>query len=500
MLVAGWLYGLAFPPVALRWVAWVALVPVVVVARGATVRRAALLGALFAVAGTAATVDWLPRTVAVYYGQPLAVGLAMLAAVTALMVVPPVAAFAAATRVLADAPAWVRAPLVAATWVATELWRAHALGGNPWVLLGYSQVSATPIVQVADLGGVYAVGFVVAIVNAALAEVVLAARRAVPRRDAVRGLGVAAAVVTAAVLYGRLARPDERPDPGAVVAVVQGNLDLGSQWQEDFYGRNLAGYLRLTQRVIAQHQPRLVVWPEAAMTFFVDRERLYRAAIAQVIGARGAELVSGGPHVADEGAQTFYNSAFALDGAGEVRARYDKERLLPFAEYFPLASLDLVRRSFGRVRSFVPGAPSAPLPTVVGRAGVLICNEAMFPELARARADADFLLVLTNDTWVGAPKFAGIAFDMAVVRAIETGRFLVRASTAGPSAIVTPAGTVVATTTYGVAAFTAAPIGPRRGMTVYTRVGDVFALGCATVALAAVGWAVTRRGRRRRAA
>src|SRR5262249_13150484 len=134
MLVAGWLYGLAFPPAALRWTAWIALVPLIVVARRHALRGAAALGALFAIAGTAATVDWLPRTVAIYYGQPLALGLALFAAVTLLMVVPPVATFAAATRLLDDAPAWARTPLVAATWIATELWRAHAFGGNPWVL------------------------------------------------------------------------------------------------------------------------------------------------------------------------------------------------------------------------------------------------------------------------------------------------------------------------------------------------------------------------------
>jgi apolipoprotein N-acyltransferase len=496
MLVAGWLYGLAFPPAALRWTAWIALAPVVVVARRATTTTgAAAFGAVFAIAGTIATVDWLPRTVAVYYGQPLVVGLALFAAVTLLMVVPPVAAFAAATRVLGDAPAWARAPLVASAWIATELWRAHALGGNPWVLLGYSQVGATPVVQLADLGGVYAVGFVVALVNAALAEVALLVAGRVGRRDALQAATVAVAIVAAALGYATATRPHESADDTkTMVAVVQGNLDLGSQWQEDFYGRNLDSYLRLTQRALAQYHPRLVVWPEAAMTFFIDRERLYRAAIAHVIGPAGAELVSGGPHVADEAAQTFYNSAFALDPSGTIGARYDKERLLPFAEYFPFERLDFVRRSFGRVRSFVPGDPPAPLPTAAGAAGVLICNEALFPELARARvrSGAELLLVLTNDTWVGDRKFAGIASDMAVLRAIETRRWVVRASTSGPSIVVDPAGTVVASTAYDTASSAGAPVSARGGLTPYVRVGDAFAMACVAFAIGGVGWIALR--------
>jgi apolipoprotein N-acyltransferase len=119
------------------------------------------------------------------------------------------------------------------------------------------------------------------------------------------------------------------------------------------------------------------------------------------------ELVAGGPHAVPDVPNAYRNSAFAIDPSGEVRARYDKERLLPFAEYHPLGSLGAVRRSFGGVRAFVPGEASPPpLPTVAGRAGILICNEAMFPELARARvrAGAELLLVLTNDTWVAAPS------------------------------------------------------------------------------------------------
>src|SRR6185436_9267758 len=94
-------------------------------------------------------------------------------------------------------------------------------------------------------------------------------------------------------------------------------------------------------------------------------------------------------------------------------------------------------------------------------------------------AGAELLLVLTNDTWVGSPKFAGIAFDMAVLRAIETRRWLVRASTAGPSAIVAPNGAVRATTAYDTTTTVAGDVTARSGLTVYARWGDVFAVACA---------------------
>ena len=128
--------------------------------------------------------------------------------------------------------------------------------------------------------------------------------------------------------------------------------------------------------------------------------------------------------------------------AGLQADRSDKRRLLPFAEYFPWQSAGLLRREFGRVREFTPGAPRPPLPTVAGEAGVIVCNEALFPEPARERvlAGATLLLALTNDSWVGEPAYAEQATAMTIVRAIEQRRPLVRASTAGPSLIVALAG------------------------------------------------------------
>jgi len=176
-----------------------------------------------------------------------------------------------------------------------------------------------------------------------------------------------------------------------------------------------------------------------------------------------------------------------------VAARYDKERLLPFAEYFPFAQVDLLRRDFGRVREFTPGTPGPPLATGAGAAGVLICNEAMFPEVAaaRVRAGAEYLLNLTNDTWVPGRQFAGIAFDMSVLRAIEQRRWLVRASTAGPSAIVDPWGRVTVRTALFARETAVGTIVPRTERTPYGRMGDVFALACAAIAvvsLAAVSY------------
>src|SRR5262249_49481331 len=140
----------------------------------------------------------------------------------------------------------------------------------------------------------------------------------------------------------------------------------------------------------------------------------------------------------------FRNSAFHVGPDGTIRGRYDKQLLLPFAEYFPLGGIDLLRRNFGRVREFVSGGDATLLDTAAGRVGVVICNEAFFatPAADRVRAGATLLVNLANDSWLAAPKYSEPAFDMVRLRAVEQRRWIVRASTAGPSGLVDPLGRI----------------------------------------------------------
>src|SRR6185369_11047328 len=172
---------------------------------------------------------------------------------------------------------------------------------------------------------------------------------------------------------------------------------------------------------------------------------------------------------------------------GDLRAAYDKQQLVPFAERFPFGSVTLLRRRFARVREFSVGEASAPLPTAVGPAGVAICNEAMFPEIAaaRVRAGATFLVDPANDTWL-TPEFSAQQFDIVTLRAVEERRYLVRASTSGPSAIVDPYGRVVRRTTFFSRTAFAGDIRGSTVVTPYCRIGDLFALGCTAVAALAL--------------
>jgi apolipoprotein N-acyltransferase len=505
MLIAPLLYGGSFPLWKIAWVAWLALIPWCVALRMVGTLRAVLIACGSTVLGSYVCTTWLPAAVANYYQQPLVLGIVLFVGVYVLTVGPYVTAFTLCYRRLAQSPsAWLPL-LTGAAWTAAEVGRVRLFVGDPFGLFGYSQVDVTPLVQIADVTGVYGVSFILIAVNAAGAELWLAygARRLSYRgpvctpAQAWRGVALVAAALAALIAYGsvRLRSADEAGAPAATrVAIVQGNLDLGSQWRQEFYGRNLEAYMRLTVDQLRTDHPQLVFWPESAMTFFLAEEPLYRAAIGRLLLPTQTQLVAGGVRAVGESNRRYYNAAFLIAPDGSIVATYDKQQLLPFAEYFPFGGVDLLRRQFGRVREFTPGGPARSLPTVAGSAGVVICNEAMFGDIVaeRVRAGASYLVTLANDSWLGDRKFAEQAFDMARLRAVEARRYLVRASTSGPSAIVDPQGRVVSRTQDDAPETLGGTIRPMDGLTVYARYGDVFGLLCAVLPAAVL---VVRRGR-----
>jgi apolipoprotein N-acyltransferase len=350
------------------------------------------------------------------------------------------------------------------------------------------------MVQIASLTGVYGITFCIAAVNASLAEVGLALwrERRVPR-PALVGAVPSLLAVAGALAYGHAALRAAPREPGAgavPVAIVQANLAVGSQWRSDAYGVHLDEHLVMSAQAVREPPPRILFWPESALTFFVEEEPLYRLAISRLLGAADLELVVGGPSIVDpDAAQPVYrNSVFLLDRRGEVRARYDKRHLVPFAEYLPLRGIDFLRRRFERVRVFAHGEPAPPLPTRAGPAGVLVCNEAMYPEVAgaRAREGAAYLVNPSNDTWIEDAVWADRMFDLISLRAVEQRRWLVRASTSGPSAIVDPWGRVQARTPPFERAVLTGRIVPREELSPYGRLGDAFAGACGLAAGAAL--------------
>lgn len=502
--VSAFVYAQAFPPVSLRPLAWIALVPFLLALRSVGTSAALFLGWFWAVFASSFVADALPQAVETYFLQPRWLSIVFAVGVWTVTGSLYYMGFALVYRaIVRRTRGLLAAALGALAWALFELARgrlwtgSEVFTGNPWALIGYSQVGWLALVQIASLGGVYAVSFLVAWCNTSLVELI--AMRPVSARLATTlpVLLVPAAGVGVAVGLGWWTLQGTPPVQSASrVAVVQGDLAVGSQWRESRYGQNLEVYLDLTFRALRDGAD-LVVWPESALTFLVEEQPLYRMAMARVLSAGDVELVVGAPRRFDRpdgGGAGYTNSVYLMAPDGSLRDRYDKEHLVPFAEYFPLARLDLLRRRFERVRVFEHGTATAPLSTRIGRAGVLVCNEAMLPEVARARvrAGAEWLVSPSNDHWIRDERWAMRMLDLVSLRAVETRRYLVRASTSGPSAIIDPRGRRIAQTATFSRDFVSASIRPRHELSVYTRVGDTPWL-LAACALAA--WLVRTAGR-----
>lgn len=258
-------------------------------------------------------------------------------------------------------------------------------------------------------------------------------------------------------------------------------------WRQSTASRVLRRYGGLTRRLLRDEpHPQLVVWPENAIQTTLEDPLLGPPVLRMVRG--GVPLLIGAPRSEErEGRRLHFNSAHLLRVDGSV-AHYDKRRLLPFSETHPLGGLG----SFDTpgdlgATEYTPGDRAGVFEVAGERLGVLICMEALYPDLAReAQAlGATALVNLSNDGWYRGRGGARQHLQQAVFRAIETGLPLVRATTTGISAVIAPDGSIVARTAEGESTTLRARLPDRMAPPFHARHGEVFAWGCVATWIAA---------------
>jgi apolipoprotein N-acyltransferase len=321
-----------------------------------------------------------------------------------------------------------------------------------------------------------------------------------PRQGAARArratLLVAAAGVGAAWGYGtwRLATVPAGDGPPLRVAVVQ--PDVPEAWRTSLrhLGDTLHRLRALTADAVAA-RPDLVVWPENALTAAVSDTTPSLADVAALLPP-SAHLLVGAPRLVREpdGGRTLRNALLVVDATGRVVGTYDKQRLTPYGETLPWTLSRLLPRPADAGEAYRPGAGGPPVAAGDLRLATVICWEAIYADLVRAqvRDGATLLVNVSNDGWFGRQPSLEQHFHATQLRAVETRRWLVRATNAGISAVVDPRGVVVATAPRDAAVVLPATVAPRTDRTPYVRLGDAFGLACVAVTALVVG-----RARRR---
>ncbi len=492
VVASGLLYAALLPPFAQSWLAWVALAPLLVVLASTSPWRGFGYGLLWALTATVAVAWWFPAMLERYFDLPAGLAWAGLLGLGLLVDGLPYAGFGmwmgwAARRGRLG-------PLsVACAWTVAEWIRANGIVANPFAQLAYSQYG-TPIAQTADLAGPYGVGLLIVAGNAALAGLVLPALGG--PRPLRRAAGVACAVALALAYADVRLQQDFGHGETLRVALVQGAVARELEWDRASRDRNLDRYLELT-RESAAYAPDVVFWPEFAVDFYLSEPTVQRARLLDGVRNVGADLVLGGSSYrfrsAPDGSPAgtdYLNSVFVVDARGRLRTdRYDKRRLVPFAEYGPLG--EGLR---AKTAVYVPGGEPALLRAHGLPLGAFICGEALYPEIARglANAGAQILTNPSNDYWFGHPQAAAHQLQVASFRAIENRRYLVRPTSTGISAVVDPHGRALTRSRGQGPEVLHAELRPSSAVTPYQRIGDLPVVAAAGVVAASL-W----RGRRR---
>ena len=263
---------------------------------------------------------------------------------------------------------------------------------------------------------------------------------------------------------------------------MQGNLPQDKKWLPEMRAPTLRRYLELTR---AHWDADLIVWPESALPGLRDSFDAYVADLAKEARAHSSFVVFGVP-VLNRSTLELYNSVFVVGGREMV---YHKRHLVPFGEYLPLdALIRPVTRALGLpVADFDLGPESQPLLEADGyRLGVSVCYEIAFgDEIIRALPDAALLVTVSNDAWFGTSIGPHQHMQIARARALETGRYLLRATNTGITAIVAPDGRILEQAPQFQVQVLTGKVVPMTGMTPYARTGDLAIVALLVVALLA---------------
>jgi apolipoprotein N-acyltransferase len=463
----------AFPKLGAAWLVPFGTAALFWIWQGSSWKKAALIGSFAGLIFFALDFAWVGHTVGRYigvFGPFLAFGPALIEA--------PFVALAGLLAAIAYrqmrpdlAPLAAAAAFTFCEWV-----RSVGVLAAPFGQLGSSQADS-PLRVIAAYAGTYGITFVLCTLGAYLADAL--------RRKTWRPLATCVIAVSALVIAAWIAWPARRlPPPTITVAAIQGNIAQSLKWNSLTLA--VRRYTAMT-RAASAADPHLVVWPETVIPTELNTDPELLTRFEYLASEIHTTIVAGSIYAARG---RFYNALYIFSPNGGF-AVYRKRQLVPFAESFPahrfLGWLPYVAAlngglSAGRVAGVYPTSalPIAPL----------ICWESAFADLAHAqvRGGAQLLVVSTDDAWFGETSGPYMHAQIAQLRAIESGAYVIRAAATGISGIIAPDGRWLARSQLGRQTIVTGAVGPRVP-TLFSRIGPtpvaaLFAIGYAALLIA----------------
>ncbi len=357
--------------------------------------------------------------------------------------------------------------ILPAVWTLAEWFRSWIFTGFPWLNLGYSQTDS-PLAGIAPIFGVYGTSWLTAM-TAGMFTLIIVGRK----RDKL--LAAVSLVCIWAFSLQSLEADWTRPkDKTLQVALIQGGIPQELKWLPEQRQKTIDLYLDLTEPYWGHD---LILWPETALPLFYHEATPILKTIRQRSARSGSALISG---LAWKDPETphYFNSLIRF---GETDQFYHKQHLVPFGEYLPFDSVLRPILSFLHIpmSSFSAGEQEQPILIAAGEVlGVSICYEDVFGELTiKALPQASLLINVSNDAWFGDSIAAHQHLQMARMRSIETGRYMLRATNTGISALIDEKGKIISRSPQHRTDVLAGQVIPYEGMTPYSKSGNVFIVG-----------------------
>jgi apolipoprotein N-acyltransferase len=508
-LCSGLLSALAFSTLSTGWVIWFALVPFfhVLYREPLTLRRGAFYGWLFGMAFYIGAIHWLKELHPLTWLPGVTDTLSLLIVYGGLLGISLVVSvwptlFGLLLAWLKPQSRGAQVVIPALLWILME-W-AQELGdvSLPWARLAVSQFQDLPLLQVVPLAGPMLIAGVIVAFNAALNGFISEfAPDPNPRRywhyPAFQPLTLTTLVVLVLHLYGwqRLAGAPaaQSAQQGVTVGLIQGSIPQGQKWgSAEQYWQNVREiekiYFDLSTQALAQtpeKTPRLLIWPESAVPLIIRYFPEYERHFSRFVQQHNTYLLTG---MFDRKTweSPSLNGAVLFTPAGKMDGWYYKRQLVPFGEFFPYRAQLAALPGIGALVSALnpmkddvqPGTSAALMNTPLGKVGTLICFESVYPHVARqsVREGAQLLAIVTNDGWYRDAIALYQHNAHAVLRALENGRYVLRAGNTGISSLIDPWGRIQTQSAPMARTFLSFQLDPqqvtRSELTPYTRFGN----------------------------
>jgi len=459
-LVAGAVYTLAFAPFNFSYAAFPALAYLFFAAIALKPKRAALSGYLFGLGQFGFGVSWVYVSVHDYGGGGLLGSLLIAGLFVGFWALFPALAVYLATQLPYKRSS--RLLLFPLLWVLVEYLRGRiVLQGFPWLQIAYSQLD-TPLAGYIPVIGGYGTGLLAALSAAMLIGIASRPKSSLWLLACVAGVWIAGGWLRTAAWTQPIGEPIK-------AALIQGNVAQDKKWLPETRVGTILQYIQMTE---AHWDSQVIVWPESAVPAYLsDVYEAFLMPLGQAAKAHQSDLIVSVPSYGNAEGEK-YNSVITL---GREAGMYRKVHLLPFGEYMPWQPVSgwILAHFNMRLSHFTPGRPDQPLLSAGGyRFSTSICYEDAFAENAlRGLPEAAYLVNATNDAWFGDSIEPHQHLQIARMRALEAGRYLLRSTNTGATAIISPEGRVIGQAPLFTAATLTGVIQPMAGLTPYARLG-----------------------------